>query len=119
MNNLVLNTTKTKEIILDFRGNCDADQSPLYINGEGVERVHTFIFLGVHISEDLSWSPNITAAIKRAQQRLHFLRVFRRNGADRKLLVAFYRATIESVPTYCITMWYAGCSAAEKNHCRD
>ncbi len=56
-----------------------------------------------------------TTTIKRAQQPLHFLRVLRRNGVERKLLVVFYQATIESVPTYCITVWHAGCSAAGKN----
>ncbi len=33
---------------------------------------------------------------------------------DRRLLIRFYHATVESVLTYCITVWYAGCSAADK-----
>ena len=45
MNNLSLNTMKTKEIILDFRRNSN-DPAPLYINGECVERVHSFKFSG-------------------------------------------------------------------------
>lgn len=43
-NNLVLNTTKTKEVIMDSRRN-RPEPSPLHINGECVERVHTFRFL--------------------------------------------------------------------------
>lgn len=112
--NLALNTTKTKEIILDFRRKHNADLDPLYISRECVESVHTFKFLGVHIFEDFSWSPNTTATIKKEQQRLHFLRVFSRNGVERKLLVAFYWVTVESVLSYCITVWYVGCSAADK-----
>ncbi|KAK1786575.1 hypothetical protein P4O66_003021 [Electrophorus voltai] len=47
---------------------------------------------------------------------------------ERKLLVAFYKATSESILSYCISVWYDGCLAvgkkalqrvvemAEKNH---
>ncbi len=31
-----------------------------------------------------------------------------------KLLVAFYCSAIESVLTYCLTVWYGGCSGADK-----
>uniref|UniRef100_A0A3P9MQB6 Reverse transcriptase domain-containing protein n=1 Tax=Oryzias latipes TaxID=8090 RepID=A0A3P9MQB6_ORYLA len=112
-NNLHLNTTKTKEIILDFRKG-RVDPPPLYINGVSVDRVHSIRYLGVLITEDLSWTANTTAAVGKAQQRLHFLRILRRNNLDKKLLVTFYRATIESILTYCITAWYAGCSAADR-----
>ena len=73
-NNLTLNTIKTKEVIMDFRRH-RADPAPLHINGDCVERVSTFKFLGTHISEDISWSANTSAVVKKAQQRLHFLRV--------------------------------------------
>lgn len=43
-NNLSLNTSKTKELILDFRRR-RTEPAPLYINGICVERVHSFKFL--------------------------------------------------------------------------
>jgi len=52
-----------------------AQRRPLYINGERVDSLHTFRFLWVQISDDLPWTHNTTAVIKKAQQRLHFLRV--------------------------------------------
>ncbi|KAF7650739.1 hypothetical protein LDENG_00121520, partial [Lucifuga dentata] len=52
-NNLVLNTTKTKELIIDYRRN-KMDIQPLFIGGECIERVSDFRFLGVHIEEDLT-----------------------------------------------------------------
>ncbi|KAK0142389.1 hypothetical protein N1851_019833 [Merluccius polli] len=91
-----------------------AELAPLYINRECVERVHTFKFLGTHISEDLSWSANTTAVVKKAQMRLHFLRVLRKNNLEGQLLVAFYCSTIESILAYCISVWYAGCSVADR-----
>ncbi|KAM3864829.1 uncharacterized protein ACN63O_010524 [Diretmus argenteus] len=68
-NNLSLNSKKTREIIVDFRRKKTAIQ-PLVVNGDCVERVSNFKFLGVHLDEDLSWSTNTTATIKTAHQRL-------------------------------------------------
>lgn len=111
-NNLQLNTIKTKEIIIDFRRNSTA-HAPLHLNGE-CERVSSFKFLGVHFSEDLSWSTNTKAITKKAQQRLHFLRILRKNHLEQNLLVSFYRSIIESILTFCISSWYAACSVADR-----
>ncbi|KAK3568580.1 hypothetical protein QTP86_009303 [Hemibagrus guttatus] len=53
MNNLTLNATKTKELIVDFLKSSSSRHSPIYINESEVERVSSFKFLGIHISEDL------------------------------------------------------------------
>ena len=39
--------------------------------------------------------------------------MLRRNRLDGKLLVSFYRYTIESVLASCITVWFVGCSVAD------
>lgn len=111
-NNLSLNTKKTKELIIDFtrRG---GGHVPLLINGETVERVTSFKFLGVHMSEDTSWTANTTALVKKAQQRLYFLRSLRKVKLNKDLLVTFYRCSIESIITYAISTWYSSCTAAE------
>ncbi|XP_078793907.1 uncharacterized protein LOC144987939 [Oryzias latipes] len=109
-NNLILNTTKTKEIILDFRKN-RVDPPPLHINGNCVERVHSFTLLGTTISADLTGSNN---TIRKAQQRLHFLRRLRKNNVNQELLVTFYRSTIESILSSCITVWFSHCTEAEQ-----
>ncbi len=44
-------------------------------------RVSSTKFLGVHITEDLSWTNNTAALAKKAQQRLYFLRKLRRARA--------------------------------------
>ncbi|KAF7661286.1 hypothetical protein LDENG_00265940 [Lucifuga dentata] len=73
------------------------DIQPLFISGECVERVSDFRFLGVHIEEDLTWSANTIALVKKAQQRLYFLRILRKNHLTQKLLVSFYHCSIESI----------------------
>ncbi|KAI3359939.1 hypothetical protein L3Q82_014293 [Scortum barcoo] len=53
--NLVLNTSKTKEVIVDYRrSRKDMEHAPLLIHGEAVERVNNIKFLGIHITSDLT-----------------------------------------------------------------
>ncbi|KAI3369246.1 hypothetical protein L3Q82_007789 [Scortum barcoo] len=49
-NNLVLNTSKTKEVIVDYRRSRRTEHAPLLIHGEAVERVNNIKFLGIHIT---------------------------------------------------------------------
>ncbi len=74
----------------------------------------TFKFLGTIISADLKWSANSTLIIKKAQQRLHFVRVLKKNCLNVKLLEIFYRSAVESLLTYCIAVWYCSCTEAER-----
>lgn len=90
--NLNLNTKKTKEIIIGFRITKKTHHTGLSIEEE---RVDSFKFLGVHISEDLSWSLNTSHLIKKAQQRLFVLRTLRHNRLPQDLLKNVYRCTIE------------------------
>ena len=68
-NNLSLNVSKTKELIVDYR-KMQAEQAPIIINGAVVERVESFKFLGVHITNKLSWSKHTKTVVKRARQNL-------------------------------------------------
>ena len=56
-NCLQLNTKKTKEMVIDFR-KLQHDPPTLFINGEVVERVDSYSYLGVEISNQLYWSLN-------------------------------------------------------------
>ncbi len=112
-NNLSLNVEKTKEVVMDFRRN-SVDHPPLTIDTSTVERVSSTKFLGVHITEDLTWTTNTKSISKKAQQRLHFLRRLKRASLPPPILTTFYRGTIESVLTSCITVWYGNSCAADR-----
>ncbi|KAI3355174.1 hypothetical protein L3Q82_017873 [Scortum barcoo] len=84
-NNLCINVKKTKEMIVDFRRGRHLP-SPLYIGGTAVEVVSSFRYLGVHISDDLTWSKNTSCLIRKAHQRLYFLRRLRRAGLGSSVL---------------------------------
>ncbi len=58
-NGLSLNVSKTKELIVDFRKRQQRPYTPLMISGTPVERVSSFKYLGVNISEDLTWTAHI------------------------------------------------------------
>ena len=108
-NNLLLNVSKTKEIVVNFqRGH--TQHHPLTIDGAAVERVSSTKFLGVHISEDLSWTTNTASLAKKAQQRLYFLRKLKRSCAPPPIMTTFYRGTIESILSSCITVWGGSCT---------
>ena len=74
-NNLTLNSNKTKEMIVDFWKNSTATLH-LHINGKAVEVVSSIKYLGVHLSNTLSWCENTMSLVKKAYQRLFFLFFF-------------------------------------------
>ncbi|KAI3354474.1 hypothetical protein L3Q82_018982 [Scortum barcoo] len=87
---------------------------PLHQRDYGGERVNSFRFLGVHISEDLTWTHHTDFITKSARQRLFFLRRLWRLNMDSRILCSFYRCTIERILTGCITAWYSSCTALNR-----
>ncbi|XP_061143633.1 uncharacterized protein LOC133160076 isoform X1 [Syngnathus typhle] len=116
-NGLILNVEKTKEIIVDFRKN-QPHYAPLIINSSAVEVVSSTKFLGVHITDYLTWTGNTTTLVKRAQKRLYFLRRMRRAHLPPPIMRTFYRSTIESILTSCLSVWCGGCSASDWKNVR-
>ncbi|KAK3566673.1 hypothetical protein QTP86_002953 [Hemibagrus guttatus] len=111
-NNLELNMLKTVEMIVDFRRNTPA-LPPLTIMNSTVPTVESFRFLGTTISQDLKWDTHIDATIKKAQQRLYFLRQLRKFNLPQELLIHFYSAVIESVLCTSITVWIGSATKSD------
>ncbi len=112
-NCLSLNVSKTKELIVDFRKKNLLPYTPLMISGTPVERVSSFKYLGVNISEDLTWTTHIQTQVKKARQRLYHLRQLRKFRVSPTILKTFYAGTIESVLTQCISVWYGNSSSQD------
>ncbi|TWW54643.1 hypothetical protein D4764_0023300 [Takifugu flavidus] len=77
--------------------------------------VDSFRFLGTTITtRDLKWEPTISSLIKKAQQRMFFLRQLRKLKLPPRMLVQFYTAIMESILTSSITVWYAGATVRDR-----
>ena len=112
-NNLELNVNKTKEIIVDFRTKTSSPPSPLVIDDRTVEIVQYFKFIGSTISSNLKWELNVVNIVKKAQQRLYFLRRLRSFGLTTQVMVNFYTAVIKSVLIFSITVWFGSITHKE------
>ncbi len=96
LNNLELNTLKRVEMIVDFRRNPPA-LPRLTITNSTVTAVESFGFLSSTISQDLKWDNHIESMVKKAQQRLYFLR----------LLTKLWFLLIENVNLFSISFFGA------------
>ncbi len=112
-NHLSLNIDKTKELVVDYRRQ-SREHTPITIDKTPVERVNSFKFPGVHITEDLIWSAPTDAVLKKAHQRLFFLRRLRKFGTSPRILRSFYTCTVESILTGCITAWFGNSTAGNR-----
>jgi Holliday junction resolvase len=83
-NNLSLNANKIK-MIVDFMKQ-QREQPRIHIKGSAVEKVESFKFLGVHITDKLKWSTHTDSVGKKPQQRLFNLRRLKKSLNPDKLL---------------------------------
>ncbi len=111
-NHLSLNIDKTTELVVDFRTQ-SREHTPITIDKTPVERDNSFKFLGVHITEDLTWSAHTDAVLKKEHQRFFFLRRLRKFGTSPSILRSFYTCTVESILTGCITAWFGNSTAGK------
>ncbi|KAK1786155.1 hypothetical protein P4O66_017870, partial [Electrophorus voltai] len=96
-NNLLLNISKTKELIVDCSKKQERHYQPVSISGTTVERLDSFRYLGVHISQDLV--------------HLRCLRDFR---LPSKVLQNFYTCTIKCILTGNITVWFGNSTKQDR-----
>ncbi|TWW81783.1 hypothetical protein D4764_01G0015980 [Takifugu flavidus] len=71
-NSLQLNTSKTKELVIDF-GRDRPRPRPVQIGTEEVEGVQTYKYLGLWLDNRLDWTSNTRQLYKNTQSRMYFL----------------------------------------------
>ncbi len=83
-----------------------------------VTAVESFRFLGTTISQDLKWDNHIDSIVRKAQQRLYFLRQLRKFNLPQELLKQFYSTIIESVLCTSITVWFSSATKSDLRRLR-
>ena len=110
---LDLNVTKTKEMIVDFKRE-QTDIPTLFINGQEVERVTEYNYLGSVIDNKLTFNSNADKIHKKCRQRLYILYSLRSLRVNEKILRRCYQAFILSVLSFSLMCWYESLSERQK-----
>jgi hypothetical protein len=104
-----LNVIQTKEVIMDYRKR-RAVYAPILINGDVVEKVESFKFLGIHITNMVQAHQD--SCEEGATKPIPVWKL-KRLSMGPQILKRFYSCLIESIRTGCITAWYGNCSASD------
>ncbi|KAI3376702.1 hypothetical protein L3Q82_017139 [Scortum barcoo] len=105
-NNLQINAGKTKELVVDFcRRSHSPPAPPVSIQGTDIDTVKSYKYLGVHLNDNLDWSDNTNALVKKGNSRLFLLRRLRSFGVQGPLLRTFYDSVVASAIFYGIVCW--------------
>ena len=99
-------------MIVDFRKR-KTPLAPIIVNGDSIEI--SFKFLCTIISSDLGRENTTDTVVKKAQQRLFFLRQLKKSELRREILVQFYRSAIESILAFSIRVWFGGISQRQRS----
>ncbi|KAK7919117.1 hypothetical protein WMY93_010401 [Mugilogobius chulae] len=89
--------------------------TPLVLTDSPITTVDSIRFLSTTITQDLKWEPSISSLIKKAQQRMYFLRQLKKAKLPAQMMVQFYTTIIESILNSSITVWYTGATVRDRH----
>ena len=99
-NNMCLNTPKCKVISMSFLQYNSFQCPPIATNGKTLEQVRCFKFLGVFISEDLTWAIHCDYIVRKGNRRLYVLRSLKCCGVSSPDIVTVYCSLIRPILEY-------------------
>ena len=105
-NNMKLNSTKCKEMIISFLHNVIIAIPRLRIDELTLELVDSFNALGLIINNKLKWQDNTEAIVKKASNRLYVILVLRRCGLSPSDLLLVYVSLVRSILEYACPAWH-------------
>ena len=112
-NYLILNVSKTKEMIIDFRRQ-KSTPTPLGINNETVEIVHTYKYLGFTVDDKLNWHEHCNELINKINKRIYFLRELMSFRLNNEVFYTFYCSILGSVFIFDISCWGSSITAEDR-----
>ena len=80
-NKMIPNVDKTKDMVIYFHKQ-PIVIPPITLEGVEIERVKSVKFLGIIVTDKVSWNENTTYICSKASKRLYHLKQLRRAGLD-------------------------------------
>ena len=100
---LEINVGKTKEL---FMLKPDITILPVSLDGQVIESVEDFKYLGTVLDSQMSFSANTEYIYKKCSQRLYLLRKLNSFSVSQHVLELVYKTMIESVLTFHLSAWF-------------
>ena len=116
VSNLLLNTSKTVEMPIDFRR--EPRPHSTTIRGQAIQTVTEYKYLGVVLDDKLKWDKWTDSIYKKGQQRIYFLKKLASFNVNHTMLKVFYNSFVESVLTFGLICWFGNASETQKNTLR-
>ena len=111
---LFLNTSKTKEMIFDFRKTGIGEYEEISIGGDAIEQVSEYKYLGTIVDDKLKWDENTKKIQSKGNQRLYFLRKLRSFNVRSRTLALCYQSVVQSVICFSSVAWFSGLTGKNK-----
>ena len=108
MNKLIINLEKTKYILYSLAGKMfEPPNMSVKLNGETIEKVDSFKFLGLHINSSLSWKTHMHEILNKIRRNLCVVRKIA-HFLNKNSLLQLYHSSIMSHIRYGIIVWHQG-----------
>ena len=104
-NNLTLNPSKCKYLVISKLRKHSVEVPVLTLNNEVLEKVSSFKYLGINITDDLSWSTHISVIARKARKVLGLL--YRQFSAwsPPEVLLQLYKSLVRPHLEYASQVW--------------
>ncbi|KAL0969788.1 hypothetical protein UPYG_G00232300 [Umbra pygmaea] len=113
---LHLNTTKTKEMVVDFRrGRRRIQPTPVTTRGTEVELVVNHKYLGAQLDSKLDWKCHMESVYCKGQSQLYFLRRLRSFNICQPFLGSVYQTVVASALFFAVACWGDSVRTADRN----
>ena len=104
-NFLTLNPSKCKCMMISRKRSPTLPSVPLLLHNLPLSKVNTFKYLGILLSDNLSWSPHIHAICSKARQILGLLYCRFYNFSNSETLVQLYTSLVRPHLEYACPAW--------------
>jgi hypothetical protein len=116
-NDLLLNPTKTHEIIFTTQRK-ELIVPKLCLNNVLIEQSHSVKYLGVTLDTKLRFQSHICNVVTKARQRMYIVKRFSSLGANSRLVTNLFKSFVEPILFYCIVVFYPHLYSNEKKEIR-